>query len=105
MGAVARDHASNVVATMACKGQGAVAIEVAEACSLHKALQWARCLSSDKIILELDCANIVKAMQTDSPSMNSTLGLIISDNKMLMTSFLSCQIQRIRRVGNSVAHE
>ncbi|GKV32640.1 hypothetical protein SLEP1_g41235 [Rubroshorea leprosula] len=105
IGAVARDHAGNVVAAMACKGQGAVAAEIAEACSLRKALQWARGLSFDRIILESDCATIVIAMQHDSPSLNSTLGLIISDNKMLMTSFLSCRVQHIRREGNSVAHE
>ncbi|GKV17684.1 hypothetical protein SLEP1_g28153 [Rubroshorea leprosula] len=105
MGVVAHDHAGNVVAAMACKGQRAVATEIVEACSLHKALQWARGLSFDRIILESNCANIVTAMQNDSPSMHSTLGLIIFDSKMLMTSFLSCRFQHIRREGNSVAHE
>ncbi|GLT29958.1 hypothetical protein SLA2020_047860 [Shorea laevis] len=105
MGAMARDHVGNVVAAMACKGQGAMAAEIAEACSLNKALQLAQGLSFDRIILESNCANIITAMQNDSPSMNSTLGLIISDSKMLMTSFLSCRFQHIRREGNSVAHE
>ncbi|GKV08912.1 hypothetical protein SLEP1_g20481 [Rubroshorea leprosula] len=105
IGAVARDHDGNVVAAMACKGQGAVVAEIAEACSLRKALQWARGLSFDRIILESDCATIVTAMQHESPPLNSTLGLIISDSKMLMTSFLSCRVQHTRREGNSVAHE
>ncbi|GLT65131.1 hypothetical protein SLA2020_375810 [Shorea laevis] len=105
MGAVARDHTGNVVAAMACKGQGAVAAEVAEACTLRKALQWARDLSFEKIIVESDCANIITAMHSVFPAMNSSLGLIISDSKMLMTFFLDCRLQHTRREGNSVAHE
>ncbi|GLT40631.1 hypothetical protein SLA2020_147480 [Shorea laevis] len=105
MGAVAPDHTGNVVAAMACKGHGAVAAKVAEACTLRKALQWARDLSFKKIIVESDCANIITAMHSVFPAMNSSLGLIISDSRMLMTSFLDCRLQHTRREGNSVAHE
>ncbi|GLT28396.1 hypothetical protein SLA2020_033360 [Shorea laevis] len=90
---------------MACKGQGAVVAEVAEACSLRKALKWAQDLCLDRIIVESDCANIITAMNSDLPPWNSNLGLIISDSRMLMTSFLSCRFQHTRREGNSVTHE
>ncbi|GLU05333.1 hypothetical protein SLE2022_224370 [Rubroshorea leprosula] len=104
-GVVARDPAGDVVAAMACKGQGAVAAEVAEACTLRKALQWARDLSFERIIVELDCVNIITARNIDLATLNSSLGLIISDCKLLVTFFLSCRFQHTRRGGNSVAHE
>ncbi|GLT59414.1 hypothetical protein SLA2020_322330 [Shorea laevis] len=105
MGAVARDPAGDVVAAMACKGQGAVAAEIAEACTLRKALQWARGLSFERIIVESDCVNVIAAMNNDLATLNSPLGLIIYDCKLLVTSFLSCHFQHVRREGNSVAHE
>ncbi|GKV02674.1 hypothetical protein SLEP1_g15072 [Rubroshorea leprosula] len=105
IGVVAGDHTSNVVASMAYKGQGAVAAEVAEACTLRKALQWAHDLSFEKIIVESDCANITAAMQSDFLAMNSSLGSIISNSKMLMTTFLDYRLQHTRREGNLIAHE
>ncbi|GKV40344.1 hypothetical protein SLEP1_g48001 [Rubroshorea leprosula] len=51
MGALARNHAGEVLAAMACKGQGAVDAEVAEACSLRRALYLGLILLDCKALL------------------------------------------------------
>ncbi|GLU03825.1 hypothetical protein SLE2022_210010 [Rubroshorea leprosula] len=66
MGAIARNSLGEVVATMACQGQGPVCTEIFEACCLRKALQWAHELSFEKMIMESDCARLVTAMNSIS---------------------------------------
>ncbi|GLT73739.1 hypothetical protein SLA2020_455770 [Shorea laevis] len=105
MGAVARDSSGEVLAALSCKGQEVSAAEIAEACSLREALQWAQELCFRKVIMESDCASIVTAINSDIPTMHSSLGFILSDCRILMASFLSCTIQHVHREGNSVAHE
>ncbi|GLT48817.1 hypothetical protein SLA2020_224160 [Shorea laevis] len=105
IGAVARDSSGVVLAVLSCKGQEVVVAEIAEACSLRKALQWANELSFRKVIVESDCASVVTAINTEIPNLHSSLGSVLSDCRMLMTSFLSCTIQHVHREGNSVAHE
>ncbi|GKV27974.1 hypothetical protein SLEP1_g37084 [Rubroshorea leprosula] len=105
MGAVARNHQGEVLAAMACKGQGVVAAEIAEACSLRMALQWAHDLTFRKIFLETDCVSLVTAINNEFLSTNSSLGAVLSDCRVLMTSFMHCQVNHIRREGNAVAHE
>ncbi|GLT37272.1 hypothetical protein SLA2020_116020 [Shorea laevis] len=105
MGAILRDCAGEVVAAMACPGQGAVDATVAEACSLLKALKWAQDLSLTKIIMESDCACIVTTLNTESFTANSSLSSILLDCKMIMASFHACRVQHVHRTGNSVAHE
>ncbi|GLU03679.1 hypothetical protein SLE2022_208660 [Rubroshorea leprosula] len=105
MGAVARNHQGEVLAAMACKGQGAVAAEIAEACSLRMALQWAHDLTFRKVFLETDCVSLVTAINNEFLSTNSSLGAVLLDCRVLMTSFMHCQVNHIRREGNAVAHE
>ncbi|GKV46603.1 hypothetical protein SLEP1_g53576 [Rubroshorea leprosula] len=105
MGALARNHAGEVLAAMACKGQGVVDAEVAEACSLRRALQWAHSLSFRRIVVESNCTTIVSAISNETLKMNSSLGLILLDCKALLASFESCRVQHVRRVGNAAAHE
>ncbi|GLT42244.1 hypothetical protein SLA2020_162570 [Shorea laevis] len=105
MGALARNDSGEVLAAMACKGQEAVEPEVAEACSLRRALHWAQSLALRRIIVESDCATIVSAITSEPFNMNSSLGLILLDCKVLLASFESCRIQHVRQAGNAVAHE
>ncbi|GLU01763.1 hypothetical protein SLE2022_190500 [Rubroshorea leprosula] len=105
MGAVAQNSSGAVVAAMSCKGQGTVCAEIAKACCLRKALQWACELSFEKVIMELDCASLVTAMNSPLSDINSSLGTVLSDCKLLMASINNCHVKFIRRVGNSVAHE
>ncbi|GKV06524.1 hypothetical protein SLEP1_g18408 [Rubroshorea leprosula] len=65
MGAVARDHCGEVLATMAYQGRDVAAAEIVEA----------------------------------------YLGNVLSDCKLLMSSFLHCRVKHVRRTGNAVAHE
>ncbi|GLT48412.1 hypothetical protein SLA2020_220410 [Shorea laevis] len=100
MDAVARDSLGEVMAAMVCKGQGLVPTEIAEACSLRHALRWAQNLSFRRIIMESDCASIVTALNSSTLSFHSSLGAVLLDCKRLMTSFLSCHVQHVRREGN-----
>ncbi|GLT63290.1 hypothetical protein SLA2020_358640 [Shorea laevis] len=104
MGALARNHEGEVLAAMACRGQGLVTGEVAEANSLRRALQWARDLAFANIVVEIDCANLVTAVHSDTP-LHSSLGFVIQDCKGLISSFASCRLQHVRRVANAAAHE
>ncbi|GKV48920.1 hypothetical protein SLEP1_g55702 [Rubroshorea leprosula] len=105
MGALARNDSGEVLATMACKGQGAAEPEVVEACSLQSSLHWAQSLAFGRIIVESDCATIVSAITSETFNMNSSLGLILLDCKALLASFKSCRLQHVRRTANAVAHE
>ncbi|GLT37780.1 hypothetical protein SLA2020_120780 [Shorea laevis] len=104
MGAVAQNSSGEVVAAMSCKGQGVVC-GIAEACCLRKALQWARDLSFEKVIMESDCASLVTAMNSHLSYINSSLGTVLSDCKLLMASITNCHVKFIHRMGNLVAHE
>ncbi|GLT45633.1 hypothetical protein SLA2020_194520 [Shorea laevis] len=105
MGAVARDSSGEVLAALACKGPEVVVAEIAEVCSLRKALRWAQELSFRKVIMETDCASIVTAINSTIPNVHSALSPVLSDCRQLMSSFLSCTVQHVHREGNSVAHE
>ncbi|GLU23845.1 hypothetical protein SLE2022_398210 [Rubroshorea leprosula] len=105
MGAVVRNNSGEVVVAMACKGQGAVGVEIAEACCMCKALQWACEFSFDRVMMESDCASLVTALNSGIAAINSGLGTVISDCKLLMAFILDCRVQHIRQEGNSVAHE
>ncbi|GKV09429.1 hypothetical protein SLEP1_g20934 [Rubroshorea leprosula] len=105
MGALARDHHGEVLATMVCQGQGAVEAEMAEACSLRRALLWAQMLTLRRIEVETDCAAIVLAINNRTLNMNSSLGIILLDCRALMSYFVSCRLKHVRRTGNAVAHE
>ncbi|GLT58959.1 hypothetical protein SLA2020_318120 [Shorea laevis] len=105
MGALAWNHAGEVLAAMASKGQGAVEAEVAEACSLRRALQSAHSLAFRRLVVESDCATIVSAITSETFKMNSSLGLILLDCKALLESFEYCRVQHVRRTGNAAAHE
>ncbi|GLU00014.1 hypothetical protein SLE2022_174120 [Rubroshorea leprosula] len=105
MGALARNESGEVLAAMVCKGQGAVEPEVAEACSLRRALHWAQSLAFRRNIVESDCATIVSAITSETFNMNSSLGLVLLDCKALLASFESYQLQHVRRTGNAAAHE
>ncbi|GLT59459.1 hypothetical protein SLA2020_322740 [Shorea laevis] len=65
-GAVAQDSLGEVLAAMVRKGQGLT--EEIEACSLRKALQWAKNLMFNSIVVESDCAAIVTAIFGDPQS-------------------------------------
>ncbi|GLT52798.1 hypothetical protein SLA2020_261170 [Shorea laevis] len=104
MGAVARDHCGEVLATMACRGRDVATAEIVEACSIRRAMQWAQELNLGRVIIETDCASIVTAL-SENVALNSDLGNVLSDCKLLMSSFLHCQIKHVRRTGNAVAHE
>ncbi|GLT31223.1 hypothetical protein SLA2020_059750 [Shorea laevis] len=83
MGALARNDSGEVLAAMACKGQGTMEPEVAEACSLWRALHWAQSLAFGRIIVESDCATIVSAITSETFNMNSSLGHVLLDCKAL----------------------
>ncbi|GLT25235.1 hypothetical protein SLA2020_003790 [Shorea laevis] len=57
MGAVAQDFRGEVMAMMACIGQGKVPAEIAKACSLRRALQWAQDLTLCQIVIESACSS------------------------------------------------
>ncbi|GLU09838.1 hypothetical protein SLE2022_266770 [Rubroshorea leprosula] len=105
MGALVRDHHGEVLAAMVCQGQGTVEAEMAEACSLRRALLWAQTLTLRRIEVETDCAAIVSAINSRTLNMNSSLGIILLDCRALMSYFVSCRLKHVRRTGNAAAHE
>ncbi|GLT41992.1 hypothetical protein SLA2020_160160 [Shorea laevis] len=105
VGAVAHDSDEEVLTAMICKGQGLLSAEETEACSLQKAIKWVKDLMFDRIVVETDCASIVTAINSDTQTLNSSLGTILLDSKNLMAFFTTCQLQHVRRTRNAVAHE
>ncbi|GKV39597.1 hypothetical protein SLEP1_g47348 [Rubroshorea leprosula] len=104
-GTVARNSLGDVLAAITSKGNGLLLAEESEACSLQKALQWATDLMFDNIVVEVDCASMVTAINSGTHSLNSNLGTNLLDSHNLMASFTTCRLQHVHRRGNSVAHE
>ncbi|GLT41638.1 hypothetical protein SLA2020_156850 [Shorea laevis] len=67
-------------------------------------MQWAQELNLGRIIIETNCASIVTTL-SKNVALNSDSGNVLSDCKLLMSSFLHCQIKYVRQTGNAVAHE
>ncbi|GLT98961.1 hypothetical protein SLE2022_164330 [Rubroshorea leprosula] len=105
MGVIVQNHQVEALVAMACKEQGAIAMEIVEACSLRMALQWAQDLTFRKVFLEMDCVSLATAINNKFLSTNSSLGAVLSNYRMLMASFVHCQVNHICHEGNAIVHE
>ncbi|GLT25850.1 hypothetical protein SLA2020_009530 [Shorea laevis] len=82
-----RNLVGDVLAAITSKGNGLLSAKESEACSLRKTLQWAKNLMFDNIVIEVDCASIVMAINNGTQSLNSRLGTILLDYHNLMAFF------------------
>ena len=76
----------------------------AEALCIREALSWIKDLQIDNVKLLLDSALSVEAIRNDFTD-DSYFGLIISDCKVLLSSFDSVSIEFVHRASNILAHK
>lgn len=102
VGVVCRDEVGRVLASTVAHIYAPSPL-VAEALGLLEALQVARTLNLQRIIIEADNLELIKACRGNK-DVRSIQG-IISDIIFLRSTFESCGFTWIRREGNKVAHE
>lgn len=80
---------------------GAVEADEAQACV--EGLRLATRLSSGMIILESDCARLVKSLKGKED--RSEIGFAIAEAKELLQLLVEWKVAQVKREGNYVAHE
>ncbi|XP_062088725.1 uncharacterized protein LOC133795286 [Humulus lupulus] len=102
-GLVARNHFGNLVAARAGSYGGLYASEVIEAMGIKEALSWVQTNNWRSVEIETDNLVSVQAIRGNH-SMRSTLGLLIKDCQILLSTLPNVKLFWIRRSANRVAH-
>ena len=103
IGVVIRNNARLVVASFAqhfCQAYKPVEIE---AMATTRAIEFAREIGVDRIMVERDSSTVTKALSTKNPALAS-YGLLIEDARVLEGNFLELSHSHTKREGNKVAH-
>ncbi|KAL0427311.1 UNVERIFIED_CONTAM: hypothetical protein Slati_2905900 [Sesamum latifolium] len=103
IGIIARDHNGNCLAWHSQRLHRTISPEIAEAWAARAAVELGCRSNWDKIVIEGDCANLVKQLVTHEGYTSST-EVIIRDIFALCPRFLSSSSSLVRRQGNCVAH-
>ncbi|KAK4390180.1 hypothetical protein Sango_2081300 [Sesamum angolense] len=103
IGVIARDHKGNCLAWLSQRLYRTISPELAEAWVARPAIDLGIIFKRDKIIIEGDCANLVKQL-VDHEGYSSSTKLLIHDIFALCPRFLSCSFSLVRRQGYCVAH-
>ncbi|KAF5463138.1 hypothetical protein F2P56_019077 [Juglans regia] len=103
VGVVLRDMCGVIVMVASKHEEDVDGAETIESIAVLRGLQLCLPLGIPKLILECDCMNVVRELQSTEASMASA-GNVINDAKMLMGRFQEVRVQHVNRIGNGVAH-
>ncbi|KAL0429893.1 UNVERIFIED_CONTAM: putative mitochondrial protein [Sesamum radiatum] len=103
IGIIARDHNGNCLAWLSQRLHRIISPEIGEAWVARAAVELGCRSNWDKIVIEGDCANLVKQLVTHEGHDSST-EVIIRDIFALCPRFRSSSFSLVRRQGNCVAH-
>ncbi|EPS67822.1 hypothetical protein M569_06956 [Genlisea aurea] len=78
--------------------------EQGEYIAARKVLELAISLGCTRVILEGDCLNLIQAVQGVDSMLDSSIGLLLRDLQLLLSSFQEYRVQHIPRNGNAAAH-
>ena len=104
IGAIARNHSGDVLAAAAWSTSSArTEARVAECMGVRLGLSFAGDLCFWHVIVESDCLELIKELQSTTSSA-SYFHSIIRDCQILSGSFQSCEFYHTKRAGNRVTH-
>jgi hypothetical protein len=103
IGAVIRDHTGNCLVACSEQSEEVVALEIAEALAMRRAIILAKEEGFSKIIVNSDCLSVVKRVTSDQDD-RSLCGPVIHDIRRLAQDFVSCSFRHVYRGLNIVAH-
>lgn len=78
-------------------------MEVAEAMAIRKAIQYAKSVGVEELVVESDCSRIVKALVSRVDTLTSCEAILM-DCLDLCRDFKWVDFSFVRRTGNRVAH-
>ncbi|KAL0352379.1 UNVERIFIED_CONTAM: hypothetical protein Scaly_1626600 [Sesamum calycinum] len=102
IGVIAHDHEGNCLAWLSQRLHRTISPALA-AWAARAAIDLGIRFKWDKIIIEGNCANLVKQL-VDQEGYSSSTKLLIHEIFALCPRFLSCSFSLLRRQGNCVAH-
>lgn len=102
-GVVIRDNMGQLLVAAAKRIESQWTSEVGEAGAARYGMEVARRFGFERIVLESDAANVIKAIQSKADG-SAPIYLIFDDIRKLSDSFSSFQCMHVRRAGNMVAH-
>jgi ribonuclease HI len=103
-GVVVRDHTGRFIAGKCLFFPAAVDPEGAEALACKRALQLAKELGCQRLVLETDNANVAAKLNEETRDL-SALGPIIEEVKTMLWDIMFYEVKAVRRTGNLVAHK
>jgi ribonuclease HI len=103
-GVVVRDHTGRFIAGACQFFPAAVDPEGAEALACKRALQLAKELGCQRLVLETDNANVAAKLNEETRDL-SALRPIIEEVKTMLRDIMFYEVKSVRRTGNLVAHK
>ena len=94
LGAVYRDHSSQVIAALSQRIGLPHTVEMAEALAAKRAVEFARELSLFDVILKGDCLQVVRALNA-SGGCNTLYGHVVNETKRLGAVLRHCSYQHV----------
>jgi hypothetical protein len=98
------DHTGRFIAGACQFFPAAVDPEGAEALACKRALQLAKELGCQRLVLETDNANVAAKLNEETRDL-SALGPIIEEVKTMLRDIMFYEVKAVRRTGNLVAHK
>ncbi|KAF4400305.1 hypothetical protein G4B88_019514 [Cannabis sativa] len=102
-GALVRGHSGEVLAATAFNRIGQLPPQAAEGWVLLEALKWCHDQRINIHHVEVDCKNLITALQSSIEDLTS-FGNIIKAIRRLLSSFPTVTLHHARRQGNTAAH-
>ena len=102
-GCVVRNFEGTFLAAKCDCFAGSFGAREAEALGVREALSWLKCLHLPRVIIEVDCLQVFKAL-TENLSSPNGFGLIIEECRFLAQELGEVQFSFVRRSANVAAH-
>ncbi|KAL9426929.1 hypothetical protein AB3S75_033667 [Citrus x aurantiifolia] len=102
-GCVVRNSEGMFLAASCDRFLGKFGAREAEALGVREALSWLKQLHLPRVIIEMDCLQVFKALSENHSNPNG-FGLIIEECRFLMQNLREVQFSFVRRSANAAAH-
>lgn len=103
MGAVMGDHNGHFLGGLAKPFMHKTTSALVEALGVREMLSWIRDRGRSKVIVEMDCLQIVQAIKRNEEQL-SIFGSIILDCLDLLATLSDVKVEFVSRLVNSIAH-
>ena len=102
-GAILKEDMSAFIAYKGLRLPRLPTVKEGEALALFEAMTWVHSMGYSMVIFEIDCKEVVDALQHGLPN-DSNFGLILRRCHLLLCSEQSFKVVHVRRTANEAAH-